>query len=302
MLAAKNLDAFALRSSAALIVATTLLILYRDYHVGQIAPITTILLICLFLAWDFGDYKLETSVPHPLGTFVGGIVFSWALLSLFFNTIEGVKPIQGDLFTSWLPLFPLPITALPFSFALAAILLLLGLKGLWKFRLVLFFLIIPDLWKTHHFVESLFNIDVSVILSEYTAQVAGGLLWYFGIDNQINGIDVMVPGGLVSVKDQCSGSRIIYTMLVLSICSVVYSVNFGPRKYLLPFFAIVIGFLANSIRIAILALLNASGTKDAFDFFHEANGQQVFILLSLGLFIGIYFLLRRPTPLKTADR
>ena len=297
-----NLDDLLFRLIITLIVIFTALALYKDYHLAALSPSTTILFVSLFMAWDFGNFDLKRTNSHPFTTVAGGVILSAAIITVIIHVVEGTNGVQRLILPSWLPIFPVPFLIIPFTIGFGGIMLLWGIKGLLQFRIALFYLLLPSITYLYPMIDNRLSIDSLAILGEKTASMSGYLLWYFGIEHEVRATTISLPGGSVHVSGTCAGYETMSTMLVLSICTIAYSTTYGSRKHLLPLIAVIIGFFTNSIRVAILGILSASGAKEAFDFFHEGNGQQVFILLGVILFFGFYYLLRETTHKATTHK
>ncbi|MEL7523434.1 MAG: archaeosortase/exosortase family protein, partial [Cyanobacteria bacterium J06553_1] len=62
--------------------------------------------------------------------------------------------------------------------------------------------------------------------------------------------------------------------------------------------AMAIGFLVNSIRVALLALLSRSSSRLAFEYWHSQDGALVFVTISVllyGFFCWLLLRYRLPT-------
>jgi cyanoexosortase A len=157
-----------------------------------------------------------------------------------------------------------------------------GVVRFWRELVILFFLGIP-----HGFLLGL------VDLSHTTARFAGFLLHYFGRDVQLNGAVLALPGGVVEVVKSCDGTG---AMAYLACLAVVVLVLFPVRRWLrftLVPVAMAIAFVTNGVRVASLAVIEASlGTK-AFDYWHTGGGATLWTVLPVLIFGGLcYFLLQ----------
>lgn len=144
-------------------------------------------------------------------------------------------------------------------------------------------------------------------LSRLTAWLCAGGLSLLGLNVLQQDADVWLPGGGVRVAGPCSGSEIIG---LLSCTAVIFLLAFPLRsrrgRSLLLLLAPVIGLLANTLRIAGLALLTtveAAPGRQLFAFFHQDLGSLLFAGLAVSVYGGLYLrLLDRDLARSGADR
>lgn len=213
-----------------------------------------------FLIWSRREtLNLESS---PLASIVGMMVLALVLLKSAF--ISGYDPF---------------LRVSPLLTGLGLGLLASGFKGLgqyWKELAILAFLAPPPSALSEIF-------DTSPI----TARFSTLLLWYSGWDVVRQGVYIILPFGAVEVYSGCSG---IDTMLHLLGLAMLFMVMFPTdriQKVLLPIVAILIAFVVNGIRVAIMALLSAPASKSAFEYWHKGNGSLLFSMVAV-LLLGIY--------------
>lgn len=161
-----------------------------------------------------------------------------------------------------------------------------GLKQYWQELLILCFI-----------APSPGALSLLVDISVLTAQFATAVLWYAGFDVSRQGVYVAVPTGVVEVYSGCSG---IETMLQLLGLALVFLVMFPTKKIakvVVPVVAIFISFVVNGIRVALLAVLSAPSSKQAFEYWHKGDGSLVFSTIAVLIF-GLFclFLLRQNQP------
>lgn len=130
------------------------------------------------------------------------------------------------------------------------------------------------------------------------------LLWltFFGIEpvKVVQDI-VFVNGGAVQVMHECNGFEMIMQMIITSI---IFLLAFPLRsrlgKILVLLLAPCIGFVVNSIRISLLAVLtsvNSEYGKSLFDFFHEQAGSLIFSGIAVFILGSLYLaILNRELP------
>jgi cyanoexosortase A len=185
--------------------------------------------------------------------------------------------------------FDLFLRVAPLLSAIALALLASGVRGLKQYwqEFVVFSFLIP-----HSGVLSQ-AFDVSKV----TAEFATVLLWIAGFDVFRQGAYVSLPSGSVEVNPGCSGYG---SMLQLLSIAVIYLLLFSTtrlQKWLLPIAAVLLGFMVNGIRVAIMAVL-ASKNVSAFEFWHNEEGSMVFSLLSVLLLSGLCYVLRPALVIK----
>ncbi|NEQ30555.1 MAG: cyanoexosortase A, partial [Leptolyngbya sp. SIO4C5] len=66
----------------------------------------------------------------------------------------------------------------------------------------------------------------------------------------------------------------------------IYSTQWIQRVFL-PIAAIAFGFLVNSVRVGLMAVLAASSGQEAFEYWHVGNGSLIFSAVSITL-LGLF--------------
>lgn len=205
-------------------------------------------------------------------------VFSnfWGLLIIAFVLLKSVSVSGYDPF---LRLFPLIST---FGVALLAS----GFKGLkqyWQELLILCFL-----------VPSPGTLALLIDISTLTAKFATTILWYMGFEIYRKGVYIYFPNGGIEVYPGCSG---IENMLHLLGLAVIFLFMFPTKlieKFLLPLVAVLIAFLVNGVRVAILGIFAGSANPQALEYWHKGDGSLIFSMIGVGM-LGLFclFLLRQ---------
>ncbi|CAD5983396.1 Exosortase EpsH-related protein [Planktothrix tepida] len=174
----------------------------------------------------------------------------------------------------------------PFLGAIGLSLVASSLKGIvqyWRELMILFFLGVPAAILTPIFDPS-----------ETTAKFTHFLLWYTGFDVTRDGVYVLMPSGAVKVYSGCSGLEAMNYLLGLSIiCLLLYPTGKRFHKIITPVIAIIIGFVINSLRVALMLLLVNSGQTKAFYYWHEGEGSLIFGLIEVMVFGCFYLFLMR---------
>ncbi len=162
-----------------------------------------------------------------------------------------------------------------------------GLKQYWQQLLILLVLAIP--------MEAV--LAKLVDLDTLTAQFANFVLVQLGFDAFRQGTVVGLPTGAVRVDPGCSGVRAITRLLQLSVLILVMVPTGWIAKIIVPAMAILLAFVINSIRVAVLTLLIANSHRKAFDFWHEGTGSHAISIVSvLVLWLFCQFLIRQDEP------
>ena len=267
----KNLQEpkFWLLAIAAAIAAVHLTLLN---HVGASEIFATSLLFWLAagsLIWDSRDtFKLESNLAASL---VGFVLLGFIMLR------TTLAPHSTP--SAW---------AMPLVAMVGLGLLASGFKGLrqyWK-ELVIF-----GLLASYPILQVVLR---AIDLSELTAMAAAFNLSYFGLPVQRQGVFLVMPASRVEVYGACSGIQSILQLLCISVLFLLmFPLRYRWQKVLTVAAAVVISFSVNAIRVALMVVLNNSGNKAAFDYWHEGQGSLIFSAIAVfvfGFFCWLVFL------------
>lgn len=152
-----------------------------------------------------------------------------------------------------------------------------GLRQFWKEFAILLALGLPG-------TLSAFVADISPL----TARFSTSLLWYSGFDVVRDGLLIYLEGGGVEVYYGCSGIESVSYVLGLSVLCLIMFPLTSFMRYWVPLIGMAIGFVVNGIRVALMALLVASGDKAAFDYWHTGDGSLIFGLIAVVAFGAFY--------------
>lgn len=222
------------------------------------------------------------------------ILFWLAISSLVWNKRDRLS-LESGLFASCvgaviLGLVLLKSTSLPdgyflllspFSSGLGLALLASGFKELkqyWQELTSLFFLGVPQV-----LLSSL--VDPSLL----TAKFAAFALWYSGFDVSRSGVNINLPTGHVEVYPGCSGIESINQLLSLAILFLIMFPIKGAKKIFVPIMAVLVAFVVNGIRVALMTVLVASSRQEAFNYWHTGDGSVLFSMIAVLLF-GLFCL------------
>lgn len=136
-------------------------------------------------------------------------------------------------------------------------------------------------------------------IAPLTAKFSAFWLFYSGFNVMLDGTKIILTGGGVEVVPSCSGLNLILYMLSLSVVFLVmFPLSGRANKIISLSAAMAIGFLVNSIRVALLALLSRSSSRLAFEYWHSQDGALVFVTISVllyGFFCWLLLRYRLPT-------
>ncbi|MDJ0597670.1 MAG: cyanoexosortase A [Crocosphaera sp.] len=97
----------------------------------------------------------------------------------------------------------------------------------------------------------------------------------------------------LNVNYGCSGyAQITWLLLIAVIFLAMFPFNLS-KKMIVSSLAIIIAFICNGIRIAVLTILVAAGKITEFHYWHEGEGSQLFSIISLFIFGSFCFYLIR---------
>lgn len=138
-------------------------------------------------------------------------------------------------------------------------------------------------------------------ISLITARIAGIWVGSLGYPTEVQGRNVLLPGGGVEVMGACNG---VDMMAQIFCVAVIFLLAFRIRSHWSRLVVLVaaplIGMLANTVRIAVLAVITTSGQghgSAAFDFWHKDAGSLVFSGIGVFIFGLLYMrLLERELP------
>ncbi|MBV6626268.1 MAG: cyanoexosortase A [Rivularia sp. (in: Bacteria)] len=243
--------------------------------------------IHLTLTWgieDFGHLGMSVLFLMALGSLISDKRNNLIFESNLSSSLTGVLLIGLVLWGSIA--FPEErnfIYVVPIISALSVSFLASGFKGLkqyWQELTILFFLGVP-------IVISSLLFDISPL----TAKFSAFLLHYLGFNVSLNGMNINLPTGGVEVYYGCSGIETMTYLLGLSVIALFMFPISRQKQPFVPIVGVTLGFIINAIRVAIMAILVASGEKEAFHYWHEGNGSRMFVVLAVLIFGSFYWLL-----------
>jgi len=247
---------------------------------------TTMMVLHLTLLSRSGDAELSEELFatyvllwFAVGSFVWERRHTLALQSGSTATTIGGGLLLGLLLlSSALPTSGSFLRGFPFVMILGMGLLASGSRGLaqyWKELLIFGLLMLNPLFKL--------GLDL-INLPKVTAQAAAFMLWYTGFDVRLDGLSLLLPTGRVDVYGACSGVSSMLQMLYISVLFVLMFSLPVVQQLLSVSLAVLIGFLVNAARVALMAVLVAFSQKSAFEYWHTGDGSLIFATIAVGLF------------------
>jgi cyanoexosortase A len=141
--------------------------------------------------------------------------------------------------------------------------------------------------------------DTAFGLAPVTAKFSAYTLWYLGYPVSLsNNIYIQIPNGGVEVIPACSGINLIVHMLSISVIFLCVFPTGRSHTVLFATLAVLLGFLMNVIRVAMLAALSTPQFEQQFHYWHSASGASLFVLLTLIIYGVLYFSFLKPAQLS----
>lgn len=256
-----------------------------------------------FLAIAAGLIAVHVSLYLKLGGTFNQVTISLLGLAAVFTLLSEKRhtlKLESDLFSSLLGILliafilvrSLYINAVdsfvelaPFIGLLGLALIASGIKGLRQYWLEL--LLIFAFNAPIGFIAQRFDISI------FTALFSNALLSYLGFPVVREGVNIILPTGAVEVYPGCSGMETITQLFRLAILFLIMFPTSVAKRFLVPFVAVVIAFVINGIRVALMAILVAKSNPEAFDYWHTGTGSQIFFLICSLLFGGFCYLISK---------
>jgi len=213
--------------------------------------------VVAFLIWE----------KHESLTFESGVFASFFGASLIAFTLLKSSSISGyDFF----------IRVSPFLSGISLALLASGTKGLkqyWQELLILAYTAIsPGL--IGNFVD----------VAPLTAKFSAFILHYLGLEVVRKGVFLILANGSVEVYHGCSGVNAILQLLGLALVFLLMFPTTTGQKIVVSIVAILIAFVVNAARVALMAVLVSLSQPEAFKYWHAGNGSVVFSMIAVFIF------------------
>jgi cyanoexosortase A len=187
------------------------------------------------------------------------------------------------------------LTLIPLISGMGLALLASGFKGLgqyWREMIMLGLLAIPA-------ELGIGILNIANPLALVITKLVGFSLWYLGFQVSTQGNHLYLPTGGIIINDVCAGvNNLTYLFKVSIIFLLLFPVSGWKKRLSVPLVALILAFVMNISRVAILAVLSPSD-PNAFKYWHEGEGSLTFTLIIVILFGTYYlFLLRREKTLS----
>jgi cyanoexosortase A len=178
----------------------------------------------------------------------------------------------------------LQLRLFPLVSALSVALIASGFRGLLQYRrelAIMLFLGVPGL---------LLNL---IDPSQLTARFAVMLLQYRGVEAVQRGATIILPAGSTEVHSGCSGMESMsYLLGIAVICLTLYPIAHRKKGIALAT-ALLTGFAANGVRVAIMATLVAPQDQEAFFYWYEGEGVLICGVVAILIFASFYWVLHQ---------
>lgn len=133
--------------------------------------------------------------------------------------------------------------------------------------------------------------DQLLNVAPITAKAVYSLLLYTGHTVVQKNQQIILPTGSIEVVPECSGLMLMIYMVSVSVVFLGISSLSRGLSCLLVLLAIAVGFVANAIRVSILAILATPQSWDAFKFWHSNQGASFFVLGAMLSYALLSFLI-----------
>ncbi|PSF37980.1 cyanoexosortase A [Aphanothece hegewaldii CCALA 016] len=166
----------------------------------------------------------------------------------------------------------------PFVSGVGLALMASGVKRLydyWKELLILGLLVLYT-----PFANILQAIDLPLL----TAKVSTFILWFNGFNVYREGVNINLPTGKVEVYGACSGIDSILLMFNIAVLFFLLIPIKPIQRIVCLVLAIILGFIVNAFRVALMAILVAARNTEAFEYWHGNDGSLIFSVIGVVLF------------------
>ncbi|CAN1211829.1 Cyanoexosortase A [Tumidithrix helvetica PCC 7403] len=227
--------------------------------------------VLLLLYRQKGTLQLDS---HPPATILGFALIAWTLIK---SAIA--KRYEDVLFILIPVLSVLGLSLIASGFK--------GVKQYWKPILMAATLGIPIAFASAA-IEKIIPVNL------LTAQFAHSFLWYLGFKVAQEGIYISGPDGVVMVARGCAGLPPIFLLLRITLMFLLIFKVSRRDLFIIPPVAVAIAFVVNSLRVGVLTLVVAN--QEAFKYWHEGDGSQIFSVIAVFFLLVFCNLLTRTKP------
>lgn len=167
---------------------------------------------------------------------------------------------------------------LPLIGGLSLMLIISGsqrLREYWREIIILSLLIICRFLATF-----LKTIDLPTLTAKFSSLILGAI----GFSVQREGVILQLSTGRVEVYGACSGVDSILLMFCVSVLFLFLIPVNAIQKVVCVVVGVLIGFIVNSLRVALLAVLVNANQMPFFVYWHSDDGSLLFAAIAVGLF------------------
>jgi len=257
-----------------------------DFWLKAIA--TCLAAIFLTLTWRIDDTDLLASALLFLAAVISLLNDRWKTLnsqSSLFSVIIGSLILGFLLVRSTTTPSVSFLLGFPLLAAFALALLASGFKGIHQYKKelgILLFLALPRL-----------TLPLLIDPTLWTAKFSATALWYLGFPVVRDGLNIQINAGIVEVYPGCSGIDSMIHLLSLSGLYILMFASGWLQKVLVAIASLIIAFIVNGFRVALMAYLVSISNSDAFDYWHEGDGSLIFSVIAVLIFGSLCFILMR---------
>lgn len=218
--------------------------------------------VAIWLVWRQRDVLKEAA---PSGSWVGSILLIPAVLLQLAGLRGDVAMVQGGAMI-------LALMGLTWQ--------LFGRRVFARFAFPLAFLIF--MIPTFPFLMNVASFQLKVLAARGAVETAQAI----GVAVQREGVNLLLPSGVLAVENACSGLRSLVALMALGALFGYLSRGRLWRRLLLFALALPIAVFANVIRISALCVYaGLAGVEEATGVFHDVGGYVLFALAFLMLAI-----------------
>lgn len=161
-----------------------------------------------------------------------------------------------------------------------------GLKQYWQELLIVGFIAIPP-------GLILKFIDVAPVTARFTHFI----LHYLGVNVTRQGVHLIVANASLEVASGCTGVGAILQLLGLGILVLLMFPTNLRQKIFVLLTAIVVAFVVNGVRVALMTYLLAFYGQKAFEYWHYGDGSLIFSMIAVAIFgLFCWFTVLRDEP------
>lgn len=245
--------------------------------------------IYLTLVWRIDDSDLFAGALLFLAAVYSLLQERWKQLNLqstLASSLVGCSLILLLLIRSTNLPSPTFLLVFPLIAGLGLALLASGFRGIrqyWRELGILLFLGLPRILLPR-------LIDPTL----WTAKFSAVILWYLGFPVLRDGLNIQINEGVIEVYEGCSGLDSMSHLLALSGLFIFMFSKGWVQSIFVAIASLIIAFIVNAFRVALMGYLVSISNMAAFDYWHEGTGSLIFSVIAVLLFgLLCFFLIRQ---------